>query len=540
MYGPVSGQVIKALMNVDYIIGMLMDGLKQIQLDKCINIILLSDHGMEQFNCETVAFLQPSYVKPSKEYIVISGPAARLRPTNVPDEYFSFDYEGVARNLTCRRNHQPFKAFLKHNLPKRIHYANNDRIELLNFYTDPKWQVALSRSEIKSCKGGFHGSDNRFPNMQALFIGYGPQFKFNTEVEPFENIEIYNLMCDLLNIVPAPNNGTHGSLNHLLKMPVYEPSLPNDITEPVQCAVSKKVQDDDLGCSCDSLDPTLRGFEKQLTLTPVQESETKIQNLPFGRPKVLWNSSYCVLYHKMYVSGYSFNTRIPLWNSYTIGKNDYSAISVGYNSSCIFVDTRIPTGMSQSCRFYNSHSSLKCGFLFPPGYAGTKSYSGYITTNIVPMYPAFQVIWNYFHNVLLLKNTEKKNGFQVISGPIFDYNVDGRFDSMEQITQISNSTGVYIPTHYFIIVTSCKNVSQTPLQCTGPLDVLPFVLPHREENSENCEVDKDESVWVEKFLYFHAARVRDIELLTGLIFFQDTKYSVADLLQLKTFMPDNL
>lgn len=30
---------------------------------------------------------------------------------------------------------------------------------------------------------------------QALFIAYGPKFKYNTEVQPFENIEIYNLMC---------------------------------------------------------------------------------------------------------------------------------------------------------------------------------------------------------------------------------------------------------------------------------------------------------------------------------------------------------
>lgn len=30
---------------------------------------------------------------------------------------------------------------------------------------------------------------------QAIFLGHGPGFKYNTVVEPFENIEIYNLMC---------------------------------------------------------------------------------------------------------------------------------------------------------------------------------------------------------------------------------------------------------------------------------------------------------------------------------------------------------
>ncbi|KAM8946615.1 ectonucleotide pyrophosphatase/phosphodiesterase family member 1 [Pelodytes ibericus] len=539
-HGPITGEVIKALMNVDRIVGMLMDGLKQLQLDKCINILLVSDHGMEESRCENIAYLQPSYVKPSNEYTVIAGPSARLRPANVPDEYFSFDYEGLAQNLTCRHKGQPFKAFLKQNLPKRLHYANNDRIERLHFYTEPKWQVAMSQNYVKSCNGGFHGSDNRFPSMQALFIGYGPGFKFNTEVEPFENIEIYNLMCDLLGIMPAANNGTPGSLNHLLKHPTSIPSLPKEISEPFQCTFIKDAREDGLGCSCDSPNLTATGFKNQLSLTSVQETEAKIQNLPFGRPRVLLNSSFCILYHEQYVSGYSYNIHMPLWSAYTIGKNSYASLTMVKDSSCIFVDVRVSSHNSQSCQFYHGHSSMKYGFLFPPGYSGNNSYAGRVTSNIVPMYPAFQVIWNYFHNVLLLKYAEKKNGVHVISGPIFDYNFDGRFDTEAQLIQMANNTGVYVPTHYFIIMTSCKKISQTPQECMDPLDVLSFILPHREDNSESCESDKDESVWVEKFLYFHASRVRDIELLTGLSFYHDTKYSVGDILQLKTFLPSYL
>lgn len=38
-------QVIEALLNVDKMMGLLMEGLKQRQLHKCVNVILLSDHG---------------------------------------------------------------------------------------------------------------------------------------------------------------------------------------------------------------------------------------------------------------------------------------------------------------------------------------------------------------------------------------------------------------------------------------------------------------------------------------------------------------
>ncbi len=30
---------------------------------------------------------------------------------------------------------------------------------------------------------------------QASFLSLGPKFHFQTEVEPFSNIELYNLMC---------------------------------------------------------------------------------------------------------------------------------------------------------------------------------------------------------------------------------------------------------------------------------------------------------------------------------------------------------
>lgn len=457
---------------------------------------------------------------------------------------FPVDYADIARKLTCRKKNQHFKPFLKQDLPKRLHFAKHDRIEALHFYCDPKWQVAKSQSElIKSCNGGFHGSDNLFKNMQALFIAYGPKFKHNTEVQPFENIEIYNLMCDLLEIEPAANNGSHGSLNHLLKKPTYEPSLPKELSEPFQCSVNHSALGNSFGCSCSLPDLTEAGFKAQLMLTPEQESDTKKLNLPFGRPVVLQNSDYCILFNDKYITGYSYNIKMPLWSSYTIGRNEFVSASLEKNPLCLFMDVRIPPGQSQRCQFYHDHPSLKYGFFFPASLRRTSeptSYSGFSTSNIGPMYDDFKVIWDYFQNVILLKHASEKNGINVISGPIFDYDYDGHSDTLEQIQQMSKDRDVYIPTHYFIILTSCNNSSEPLLQCTGPLDVTSYIVPHRTENREHCADDKDELIWIEQLLQFHAARVKDIELLTALSFFHNTKYSVSELLQLKTFIPDYL
>lgn len=61
------------------------------------------------------------------------------------------------------------------------------------------------------------------------------------------------------------------------------------------------------------------------------------------------------------------------------------------------------------------------------------------------------------------------------------------------------NTSVPIPTHYFVVLTSCKNQSQTPDACTGWLDVLPFVIPHRPTNVESCPVSMPpERPWAQR------------------------------------------
>lgn len=45
---------------------------------------------------------------------------------------------------------------------------------------------------------------------------------------------------------------------------------------------------------------------------------------------------------------------------------------------------------------------------------------------------------------------------------------------------------------------------------------------------------EDESQWVEELLKLHTARVRDVELLTGLDLFRSTNLTYSDTLSLKT------
>ena len=55
---------------------------------------------------------------------------------------------------------------------------------------------------------GNHGYDNRLQSMKPIFYAAGPNIKKNYKTEPFKNVDIYPLICELLGIPPSPNNGS--------------------------------------------------------------------------------------------------------------------------------------------------------------------------------------------------------------------------------------------------------------------------------------------------------------------------------------------
>uniref|UniRef100_A0A8C8M352 Ectonucleotide pyrophosphatase/phosphodiesterase 1 n=1 Tax=Oncorhynchus tshawytscha TaxID=74940 RepID=A0A8C8M352_ONCTS len=528
-YGPMSSQVIEALLNVDRLLGLLMDGLKQKNLHRCVNLVLLSDHGMEEASCKKAAFVS-SYQDNIDDFTVIQGPAARIRPKNLPEDFFSFDYEGLVKNLSCRIPDQPMRPYLKEHLPKRMHFANNVRIEKAHLYMKPGWQAALQPTEVKYCTGGFHGSDNVFKNMQAIFISYGPGLKYKTQVAPFENIEVYNLLCDLLDVPPAPNNGTHGSLNHLLKNPPHRPVYPAELSSNSTCKASGLAPSDHLGCSCSTRTKArnhgsiLSMIMFFITPSPLSVSGTKALHLPYGIPRVLQeNSEYCVLHHADYINGYSKDTLMPLWVAYTINP-----------LACVRADVRVAPLFSQNCVRYKDNPALSYGLLHPPSeYMGDytpKPFVKYLLHITVHAYSQ-RSVWTYFHDVLLVKYSQQLNGVNVMSGPIFDQHYDGHFDTPTVSTPQHEAP---IPTHFYVILTSCGNSSFSPADCQGPLETTSFTLPHRPDHTETCANGSDFQ-WVQEWAQFHASRVRDIELLTGLSFYHN-RISVEETLQLKTFL----
>ncbi|XP_032414781.1 ectonucleotide pyrophosphatase/phosphodiesterase family member 2-like [Xiphophorus hellerii] len=526
--GPKSADLNNTLIAVDRIVGQLMDGLKQMKLHRCVNIILVGDHGMEEAHCDHTEFLS-NYLTTVDDIILVPGSLGRIRsryPSNL-----KYDPKAVVANLTCKKAEQHFKPYLKQHLPKRLHYANNRRIEDIHLLVERKWQVARKVPVGRKHCGflGDHGYDNKINSMQTIFSGYGPSFKFKTKVPAFENIELYNVMCDLLGLKPAPNNGTHGSLNHLLRSPTFRPTMPEEVSRPT--ASSHIPATDDLGCNCDEK-KNVEELNRRL-----RQVIDDTRYLPYGRPAVLFHDKYTILRHSDYISSYSATLFMPLWTSYTVSRQVELSPLPESLSNCVRPDARVPPPFSQSCSDYRAEKHVTYAFLYPPQLSSNlkRKEDAVLITNTVPMYPAFKRIWTYFQKALVKKYATERNGVNILVGPIFDYNYDGVRDSAETIRDHVSGV-VPIPTHYFVVMTSCLDATQTAHLCNGALRSATFILPHRPNNDETCNSSEDESRWVEDLMKMHTARIRDVELLTGLDLFRRTSRSYAEILSFKTFM----
>uniref|UniRef100_A0A8C7QXV2 SMB domain-containing protein n=1 Tax=Oncorhynchus mykiss TaxID=8022 RepID=A0A8C7QXV2_ONCMY len=518
--GPFSNELDNPLREIDNVIGQLMNGLKQMNLHRCVNIIVVGDHGMEEAHCERTEFLS-TYPVNVDEINLIPGSLGRIRARDPKST--TYDPKVVVANLTCKMPTQHFKPYLKQHLPKRLHYANNRRIEDVHLLMERKWHIwnlgtnwHLSNAfyfvySMNPGRCGFfgdHGFDNKITSMRTIFLGYGPSFMFQTKVAEFESIELYNVMCDLLGLTPAPNNGTHGSLNDMLKAPPFTPTMPEEVTPPTSSDTSSATTYD-LGCSCDN--------------------EVNATHLPFGRPAVLFQTTYSLLLHSDFISGYSQELSMPLWTSFTVPKQVVI--------ECVRADMRIALEHSQACTTYSQDTDGSYGFLYPPELAmsSESKYDASLITNTVPMYPAFKKVWRYLQGTLLKRYAEENNGINVVTGPIFDNNYDGHRDTTVKIKEYAGVSAP-VPTHYYVVITNCQDVNQTAEACDGPLNVFSFLLPHRSDNDESCKSSDDESQWVEELLMLHTARVRDVEILTGLDMYRSTTLNYTQTLSLKTFL----
>lgn len=521
-YGVKSKQTNNALAKMDKMIERLYSGLQQRNLVNCVNVIILSDHGMSDIDCKRLIDLQ-KYVDP-KTITGTMGPLGRIRPRGKRN--ITAVNELVSK-LKCRS--PSMRVYLKEQLPVRMHYADSTRIEPIYLEVDAGWTVVSKGSANGSmCTGGSHGYDNMFPDMRAIFIAEGPAFKRRYTTKPFINTELYEMFAELLNIKPNPNNGTRGSLHHII-------TRPRSLLEQVESdppTVGRVPQDEmeynfrlyASNCSCSQND---RQTEVQNT------SASHDQHMPFGVPySPEDHNTLRLLYNKDYISAFDLKFRIPMWSAFTLkGQINVSKIS----DICWKGDARIPINDAAKCGDYNSTTVKKRFILQRPLYPIAFSNSstaeeGTFVTNSIPKSMNHTKILEKAMNDILAKWTSQSGELNVVTGPAFDFLATGTRPQIGRLMRNHEKNGpLVVPTHIFVIATWCTEKQKSLKECKpARLDAHGFLLPN-EPYTNNCEV-------AENVIRRNVARVVDIENLTGLSFY--TGLPIQDAIRLRTAMPE--
>lgn len=209
-YGPRAEETGQAVANVDGYIGRLLDSLESRDMYDRVNIIIVSDHGMSQLSPDRVVALD-DYIDLGDLTFMDSNPLLGLWTVEGKTQEVFEALEGAHPNL---------HVWLRDTMPERFEYEGHPRIPQIVGHVDDGWSIARTRASAEAAPqrftGGTHGYDNEMESMRALFIGHGPAFQDGVTIEPFLNIELYNVMTSILGIEPSPNDGTAGALDSIL------------------------------------------------------------------------------------------------------------------------------------------------------------------------------------------------------------------------------------------------------------------------------------------------------------------------------------
>jgi predicted AlkP superfamily pyrophosphatase or phosphodiesterase len=187
-FGPDSAEVNKALVELDVEIARLVAGLKA--LGQPVNFVIVADHGMAAIDNARIVPTE-SLAKATDARAFETGPFASFYPLPGREK---------AAEASLLKPHDHVQCWRKGEIPARLHYGTNPRIPPFFCMTEVGWSVADKPFDDK----GTHGFDNQAPEMAALFIANGPAFPKPARLTPFDNVDVYPLLRDLLGLPAQP------------------------------------------------------------------------------------------------------------------------------------------------------------------------------------------------------------------------------------------------------------------------------------------------------------------------------------------------
>jgi Uncharacterized proteins of the AP superfamily len=198
-YGPESPELAEAIQLLDTQLAQLLDAIAAANLE--VNLVIVADHGMTPISRERVIHFD-DYIALEDVQIDFDGPVAGLRPLR----------GSVDQLLAAFASLPHARAYRIEDLPAHLHIdPANPRNPPVWILPDEGWEI-YSRPRLAAWSGRFnkgdHGFDPALRSMHGLFLAHGPSIKTLREpLDAFENVHVYNLLCALAGLPPAPNDG---------------------------------------------------------------------------------------------------------------------------------------------------------------------------------------------------------------------------------------------------------------------------------------------------------------------------------------------
>jgi predicted AlkP superfamily pyrophosphatase or phosphodiesterase len=188
-YGPDSPQVADAVHELDGEIGKLVDGIKQSKL--AVDLIVLADHGMAEVKGAPIHLdqygLNPAYFAP----IVGLGLYAKS------DEDAQKAYQAM------RGKSDKFAVYRRAEVPAYLHFESSPREGDPVVVPNGPYFITAS-ADLNGAEHppvGAHGYDaTRMPEMKAFFVAVGPDIRHGMALDPFENVNVYPLVAQILGL----------------------------------------------------------------------------------------------------------------------------------------------------------------------------------------------------------------------------------------------------------------------------------------------------------------------------------------------------
>lgn len=209
-HGTGAPETLAAIREVDRAVGRLLQGLEARGILDRVNLVIVSDHGMADVSRDRVIFLD-DYIDLDETEIIDRDPLAALRPRPGDDDRVYEALAGASPRLEVYRRAE---------IPGRWHFRDHPRIQPIQALAAEGWSISTRRffeRRPNAYRGAQHGYDNALASMRATFLAAGPAFRRGVTAPPFQNIHVYELLCHVLGIAPAANDGSLDSVRVLLR-----------------------------------------------------------------------------------------------------------------------------------------------------------------------------------------------------------------------------------------------------------------------------------------------------------------------------------